>query len=58
MKILNFFKKTKEEMTHVVWPTRKQTVTYTVLILVITVIVAYMLGFFDFIFTNGLEQLL
>ena len=57
-KITQFIKETKEEMSHVNWPTRNQAIVYTVLVIVISVVVAYFLGFFDFIFTQGIEKIL
>ena len=54
--LLNYFKETKEEMTHVSWPTRKQTVTYTMLVIVIALFVAVFLGVFDALFTKIVES--
>ncbi len=57
-KITQFIQETKEEMKHVNWPTRNQTIVFTVLVIIISVVVAYFLGFFDFIFTQGIEKIL
>ncbi len=45
------------ELRHVAWPTRTQTVVYTILVSVISVGVALYLGLFDFLFTSGLAKL-
>jgi preprotein translocase SecE subunit len=58
MKLGTFFKKTKQELTHVVWPSRSEAIAYSVLIIIIALISAYLLGLFDFIFTSGLEELI
>lgn len=50
--LINYFKETKEEMSHVSWPTRRQTVNYTVLVVVIAVFIAAFLGVFDALFTK------
>ncbi|KKR78873.1 MAG: Preprotein translocase, SecE subunit [Candidatus Nomurabacteria bacterium GW2011_GWA2_40_9] len=58
MKITEYFKETKTELKHVIWPSRMQTVHYTLIVIVLSFVVAYLLGFFDFIFSKGLEKLL
>lgn len=50
-------KEIKAELVHVVWPSRKQTVYYTILVIVLSIVVAYFLGLFDFIFLRGLQLL-
>ena len=57
-KINNYFKETKAELKHVVWPGKRLTVLYTIMVLVISIVVAYFLGVFDFIFSKGLEQVI
>ena len=58
MKILNYLKETKAELKHVNWPTKSQAILYTVAVLVISGLVAYLLGFFDFLFSSGLQKVL
>jgi preprotein translocase SecE subunit len=58
MKAIDYIKSTKEEMKHVKWPTRKETILYTVAVILISGVVAYVLGFFDYLFSLGLEKLL
>jgi preprotein translocase subunit SecE len=55
--MLNFLREVKGEMKHVNWPTRKQTMTYTILVIVVSLFVAAYVGVFDHIFTIGIEQL-
>lgn len=57
-KITEYFKETKAEMKHVVWPTKNQTIFYTIAVIVISLLIAYFLGFFDFAFMQGLEKLI
>jgi preprotein translocase subunit SecE len=52
-----YLKETRGELKHVAWPTRTQTVVYTVLVALISVGVALYLGLFDYIFTTGLTHL-
>lgn len=57
-KITEYFKETKGEFKHVNWPTKSQTVFYTLIVIILSVIVAYFLGVFDFIFSKGLGKLI
>ncbi len=56
-KLFNYLRDTKGEMKHVNWPTRSQTIAYTILVIVISVAVAFYLGLFDFLFTEGISAL-
>jgi len=58
MSIINFLKETRAEMKNVTWPTRRQATYSTILVIVISVFIAYYLGLFDFIFSKGLIKLL
>ena len=57
-KITEYLKETRTELKHVIWPSRFQTFSYTVIVIVLSVIVAYFLGAFDVIFSKGLERIL
>lgn len=52
-----YLKDTHGELRHVAWPTQTQTIVYTVLVAIISVIVAAYLGLFDFLFTSGVTRL-
>ncbi len=58
MKITEYLNETRVEMKHVVWPSRKQTVVFTVVVIVISLAVAYSLGAFDSLFTSGLQKII
>lgn len=57
-KVTEYLKEIRAELKHVVWPTRSQTVFYTLIVIALSVLVAYFLGIFDFIFSKGLEKIL
>lgn len=57
-KISEYFKETKVELKHVIWPSRKQTIFYTIIVIVLSILIAYFLGIFDFIFSKGLGSLI
>jgi len=54
----NYIAETREEMKHVSWPTRNQTIMFTILVIVISVVVAVYLGFFDYLFSLGIKDII
>ena len=56
MGLVQYLKDTRGELNHVAWPTRLQTVVYTILVIALSIIISLYLGFFDFIFTTGLGK--
>lgn len=57
-KITEFFKEVIAESKNVTWPTRTQTVIFTVAVLIVSIAVAYYLGLLDHLFSQGLDWLL
>ncbi len=57
-KFIEYLKETRAEFKHVTWPTRMQTIYFTATVIVVSVFIAYFLGFFDTVFKVGLERLL
>jgi preprotein translocase SecE subunit len=56
---MKFFTHVYTEMTKVVWPSRAKTLTFSVIVILVSVFVAYYLGLFDYLFQNyGLRSLL
>lgn len=49
--ISTFLKEVKEELLKVVWPTRDQTIRYTILVILVAVAVGLFLGGLDYILT-------
>ncbi|PIR71668.1 MAG: preprotein translocase subunit SecE [Candidatus Nealsonbacteria bacterium CG_4_10_14_0_2_um_filter_37_10] len=54
-KITTFLKEVQLEMKKVNWPTREETIRYTLMVIAVSVAVAIFLGGFDFIFTTLLD---
>jgi len=54
-KIITFLKEVKLEIKKINWPTRQQTVRYTLIVIGVSVVVAIFLGGLDFIFTAILD---
>jgi preprotein translocase subunit SecE len=57
MKITEYIKETRAEMAHVTWPSRKQAITYALVVVFVSVGVALFLGLFDYIFSRLLTLL-
>ena len=49
--MFNYLKEVRTEMRHVSWPTRRQTIAYTVAVIVVSLGVAAYLGALDYLFT-------
>ncbi len=58
MSFIQYLKDTQGELRHVAWPTRLQTIVYTILVILISVGVSLYLGLFDYLFTTGLSRFL
>ena len=56
--LLNYLRSTRGELKHVSWPTQRQTVTYTLLVVLISVFTGVYLGVLDFVLTKILSFLL
>ena len=49
-KLVNYIRGTRAELKQVAWPTKKQVVNFTLLVIGISVAVSLFLGFFDMLF--------
>lgn len=56
--ILNFLKETRVELRKVNWPTRKETIRFTFIVIAISAALTVFLGSLDFLFTFLLNTLL
>ena len=57
MSIAEYVKQTQAEMKHVNWPTRRETIRFTVLVIVVSLGTALLLGVADFVFSKLLTLL-
>lgn len=57
-KIIQYIKGSKDELKKVVWPSRKQLVNHTVMVIAISLAVAMFLGIIDFGLTKLLETII
>lgn len=57
-KLIDYIKGVRSELKHVSWPTKKQSIWFTAVVIVVSLITAFFLGFFDFVFSLGLDELI
>lgn len=57
-KAIFFLQEVKAEMEKVVWPSREQTIRYSILVIVVAVAVGLFLGGLDYILTKLTEVLI
>lgn len=50
-----YFRESIEEARKITWPTRQETIRYSILVIVITILVAALFGGLDYIFTTLLK---
>ncbi|OHA58953.1 MAG: preprotein translocase subunit SecE [Candidatus Vogelbacteria bacterium RIFOXYD1_FULL_44_32] len=56
MSFIDYLKSTKGELKHVNWPTRRQAIVYTVIVIVISIATGFYLGVLDFAFTSVIKE--
>lgn len=49
--VIGFLKEVKEELAKVAWPSRQQTIRYTILVIIVAVAVGAFLGVLDYLLT-------
>ena len=56
--MFNYFKEVRAEMKHVSWPTRRQAVVYTAVVIGVSLGIAIYLGMLDYLFTAVIQKLI
>ncbi len=56
--MLQYFKDVRSEMRHVSWPTRAQVITYTIVVIAVSLATAFYLGLWDYIFSLVVRQII
>ena len=57
-RLFQYFRDTKGELKHVSWPTQKQTMVFTSLVILISFATAFYIGALDSLFTRALDFIL
>ncbi|MFC1732261.1 preprotein translocase subunit SecE [candidate division KSB1 bacterium] len=55
-RLIQYIRDTRGELKHVSWPTTKQAIVFTILVIAISLFISALLGLFDFIFTGLLNR--
>jgi len=55
-RFVNYIKDTRGEMQHVEWPSRKQAMALTAVVIAVSLATAAFLGFFDYLFSLILQK--
>jgi len=58
MSLISYIRETRAELKHVSWPTKKQAISYTFIVIIFSLAVALYLGLLDFIFSIPLKEIL
>ncbi len=56
MGIKQYISETQAEMKHVTWPTSKQAIAYSALVVILSVAISLYLGVLDSVFTAGIKS--
>jgi len=58
MSLISYIKETRHELKHVSWPTRRQAIAFTIIVIVVSLVVSAYLGLLDYVFSKALELIL
>lgn len=58
MGVGDYIREVRGEMKHVSWPTRRQAIVYTIVVVVVSLTTAVYLGLWDYLLTAVVERLL
>jgi preprotein translocase SecE subunit len=56
--LISYFKGVAQELTHVRWPSQRLSIAYTVLVIMLSIVLAAYTGVLDTIFTTLIDQLI
>jgi preprotein translocase subunit SecE len=57
MNIFKFFSEVKSELLKVIWPTKGETFRYTLTVIIFSIVVALVLGAFDYLLLRIFEAI-
>ena len=55
---IKYIRATLAELRQVSWPSRREAISYTILVIVISTIVALYVGAFDYLFSQAVNKLI
>jgi preprotein translocase SecE subunit len=54
--LIQYIRDTRAELVHVKWPTRRQVVGFTLMVIGVSILVSLLLGFFDYLFSLIIQK--
>ncbi len=57
-RLFAYLKESKAEFNKVTWPTRKETINYSILVVIISILIAIFIGLADYILNLGVVEIL
>ncbi|HRH25763.1 MAG TPA: preprotein translocase subunit SecE, partial [Parcubacteria group bacterium] len=48
-RFIQYIKDTRAELVHVKWPTRREAMSFTLLVILVSILTSVLLGFFDYL---------
>jgi preprotein translocase subunit SecE len=58
MSIISYIKEVKAETKNIKWPTRKQVINYTIIVIVLSILLAAYVGVLDTLFAKLLSKII
>lgn len=56
--LMQYFKDVRGEMRHVSWPTQRQAVVYTIIVIAVSLLTAVYLGLWDYVFAAIIQKII
>ncbi|MBX4198791.1 preprotein translocase subunit SecE [Candidatus Parcubacteria bacterium] len=53
---IQYIRDTRAELVHVVWPSRRQALGFTLIVIGVSIVVSLLLGFFDYLFSLIIQK--
>ncbi len=55
--LLTYLRNVRAELAHVTWPSTRQAIAHTLIVIGISIVTALLVSLFDYIFTSGVSHL-
>ncbi len=55
---MSYIDETRAELKHVTWPSRRQAIVFSIIVIIVSVATALYLGLFDYLFQLGFSKLI
>jgi len=55
-RFIQYIRDTRAELTHAKWPSRRQAMGFTILVIVVSIVTAIILGFFDYLLSLIIQK--